>query len=323
MSTSAEFKGDVTKNEKRVRVQVAKFEVEVKEKKELEIGTGSGVPLGDIPVILYYINTLNGEHDLLKALHKIMYGGTGKGTMRKRQLRKFNGFPAEEGKASKIATTMKNSKAWNTKPCKELCQFFDIDCTGDKDTLIERAVEFLMKPKNTGTTELNDEGVPLNRIKVKKIKKRIRVNHSESEEESEDESEDDDESEPEEKEEPVVTKKEKKKKEKKVKKPKKKKAKKEKKSVAAPAPVAVTKAPKGTPSKSGKPKSAKFLYIAARKDAAKIEYPELQGTALAMKLIGEFNSLDADTKASYEKQAAEEKAAWEEAKALADEFADM
>ena len=49
----------------------------------------------------------------------------------------------------------------------------------------------------------------------------------------------------------------------------------------------------------------KALYIAARKEAAKIEYPGLKGTALIMKLISEFNSLDADTKASYEKQAVE------------------
>ena len=99
----------------------------------------------------------------------------------------------------------------------------------------------------------------------------------------------------------------------------KRKAKKSKKSTAPP--TAVSK--KGTSSKSGKPKSAKFLYIADRKDAAKIDYPDLEGTQLAMRLIAEYKALDETKKASYEKLAAEEKKAWEEAAAMAAEFDDL
>ena len=286
MSTSAEIRPS------RERKAVEKYEVEVTEKKDLAIGSGEGTLLSEIPVILYYINNLQGDHDLLKAVHKIMYGGTGTSSMRKRQLRAFNGFPAATD-ASKIAATMTNSKSWKLKPCKDLCQFLDVDDTGDQAALIKSAVDFLMKPHATGNSEVNDEGIPLHRLgKVKKVKKRVRAqNVSDSDDDSEDD-------EPKAKRPKKTTKK---------KKAAKKKEKKKKAAVSKPTSKV------GTPNKSGKPKSAKFLYIQDRKDAAKSEFPELQGAQLAMKLITEFKELDQETKDNYEKRAAEEKAAWEEA----------
>ena len=78
---------------------------------------------------------------------------------------------------------MTNSKSWKpTKCCKEFCQFLDVDHVGDKDVLIQRAVEFLMKPTATNSTELNNEGVPLWRMqKVKKKVKRSRSDDSDDE----------------------------------------------------------------------------------------------------------------------------------------------
>ena len=46
--------------ETRERKATKHFEVVVKEKKEIELGGGSGTKLGEIPVILYYINHLKG-----------------------------------------------------------------------------------------------------------------------------------------------------------------------------------------------------------------------------------------------------------------------
>ena len=288
---------------KRESKKVERYEVEVSEKKELEVGGGNGTALGEIPVILYYINIMNGDHDLLKAVHKIMYGGTGTSSMRKRQIRAFNGFP-KDSDSNKIIQTMTNSKSWKpTKCCKEFCQFLDVDHVGDKDVLIQRAVEFLMKPTAMNSTELNNEGVPLWRMqKVKKKVKRSRSDDS------------DDESSPE-------PKAKKSKKTKKIAK-KKKKDKKKKKS-ASPIATTTAAAKVGTPAKSGKPKSAKFLYLFDRKDAAKVEHPEIGGVELAQMLIKEFNNLDGTQKAQYEKRAADELAAWEEAAAMAAEFDDL
>ena len=55
----AEAKVDAPR-ETRERKATKHFEVVVKEKKEIELGGGSGTKLGEIPVILYYINHLKG-----------------------------------------------------------------------------------------------------------------------------------------------------------------------------------------------------------------------------------------------------------------------
>jgi len=237
-----------------------------------------------------------------------MYGGVGKHSLRKRQLRAFNGFSKEADQQKEIQK-MANSKNWSVKCCKEFCEFLDLDNSGDKEELIQRAVGFLFKPYATNNTECED-GVPSHRVgkQVKtRVKKRV---HAESESESD--ASPPPKKKPKKKSKKVKAKKKEKKKEKK-KSPKKKKS-------TAP-PTAVSK--KGTSSKSGKPKSAKFLYIADRKDAAKIDYPDLEGTQLAMRLIAEYKALDETKKASYEKLAAEEKKAWEEAAAMAAEFDDL
>ena len=57
----------------RERKATKHFEVVVKEKKEIELGGGSGTKLGAIPVILYYINHLNGGKILLFLLDKMLY----------------------------------------------------------------------------------------------------------------------------------------------------------------------------------------------------------------------------------------------------------
>ena len=291
--------------QKRQRKETKRYEVVVKETKELELSAGKGTALGEIPVTVYYIDKMQGDHDLLKAVHKLCYGGTGKKTMRKRQLRAFNGFP-EGTEAANVVQTMSNSKSWKLKCVQEFCQFLDLEHTGDKDELIKQAVDFLMKPHATNNTEVTEDGTPAHRVK-QQIKKRVkkRVRNSDV-----DESSDSDESPAPS---PKKKKKEKKKKEKKAKKPKKAKA------ASAVPPVAK----KGTPSKSGKPKSAKFLYIADRKNAAKTEFPDLQGVQLAQQLIGEFNGLSAGEKAKYEARAAAEQAAYEEALAMAAEFDDL
>jgi hypothetical protein len=246
-----------------------------------------------------------------------MYGGVGKHTMRKRQLRAFNGF-SEEADQQKEIQKMANSKNWSVKCCKEFCEFLDLDNSGDKEELIQRAVGFLFKPYATNNTECED-GIPSHRAgkQVKtRVKKRV---HSESESDSDSDASPPPKKKPKKKTKKVKAKKKEKKKEKK-KSPKKQKS-------TAPttssSSASSSSVKKGTSSKSGKPKSAKFLYIADRKDAAKIDYPDLEGTQLAMRLIAEYKALDETKKASYEKQAAEEKKAWEEAAAMAAEFDDL
>jgi hypothetical protein len=45
----------------------------------------------DLFVVNYYLGYLRSDHDLLKALHMVLYASVGQKTQRKAAIRKFNG----------------------------------------------------------------------------------------------------------------------------------------------------------------------------------------------------------------------------------------
>lgn len=53
---------------------------------------GTGTKLGDIEAIADNLKSIPSDDDLLKALHGVLFGGSGKKTTRKRDIRAFNGF---------------------------------------------------------------------------------------------------------------------------------------------------------------------------------------------------------------------------------------
>jgi hypothetical protein len=80
----------------RDRVAVAKFvpEVAVKETQEELKAEGSGTALGDISIVKEGIEKRKSDDDVLIKLHNLCFGKPGKATVRKRNLRMFNGFAA-------------------------------------------------------------------------------------------------------------------------------------------------------------------------------------------------------------------------------------
>lgn len=266
----------------RKRKQVERFEVEVKEKKELSVGGGSGTALGSIPVVRYYIDHMQGDHDLLKAVHKIFYGGTGKGSMRKRQLRSFNGLE-DKSATSKVEHILSTGKGWRISCIRELCQFFDLDHSGDKDTLIKRAASFVAAPFESGRTELDEEGVPTTRYRGQRKRKRTSSPQR--------------------------------KKQKSVKKAKKKQQKKKKTKSKAKATSS-----KSGPSKSKVrgPRSAKVIFVQEKRSDVMAANPGKDRLELAKIMLRQWDSLDASDRAVYESKAAEEKAAHELAMEMGD-----
>ena len=125
------------------------------EKKGFVVPEGEGTPLGDIEVISWYIEKVPGKHDLLKACHRLFYGSDGPKMQRKKQLRQFKGFPAGSSMEEKLKEKLSKSP-WTVLCLKDLCKFFDLDWkAGDKDQLMERCVNFLMKPTATKMTSLD------------------------------------------------------------------------------------------------------------------------------------------------------------------------
>ena len=191
--------------------------------------------------------------------------------------------------ADAIATEMTKDPAWVLPCLRDLCQFLDLDASGSAAEMIGRVSGFLVEPRKevTKDTPCGDDGVPLHLAKKRRKKKKTSSSRgsSSSRKRSRHSSSSSSSSS-------------------------------QKKAKKAPTPAKSVKKPT-------KPKSAKFLYIQDRKDAAKAANPGMDSTALAMQLISEYKKLPDAEKQKYKARAAAEKAAFEEAQALLAEMEEM
>lgn len=114
---------------------------------KVDIPTGSGTPLGEIPRIDASISRFRNED--LRLLHRLLFKTPGKTTVIKRNVKKFNGFDFKKDSdeyAKKIAAAHK----FEVKQLKSICEMLDLEKKGSKDEIIERIVEFLIEPKDSG-----------------------------------------------------------------------------------------------------------------------------------------------------------------------------
>ena len=254
--------------------------------------------LSSLPAVSYYLKEMPDDHELLEAIYRLAFGRAckGDGAARKRELGAFAGL-GEGRDTTAVAAELRDSPHWKAVNLRDLARFFDCDASGDSAMLVSRAAEFMSKPYKTGRTECSSAGVPLKYAKLNvgvgsksassgKSKKKSSSSKKRSRSSSSSSASSSSSS-------------------------PKKRAKK------APTPV------KSATKKATKPKSAKFLYIQDRKDAAKAAYPTMDSTALAMKLIQEYKALPDNEKQKYQDRAAAEKKAFEEAQALLAEMEEM
>ncbi|MEQ2269189.1 hypothetical protein XENORESO_000981 [Xenotaenia resolanae] len=112
--------------------------------------SGSGDKLGDIPRTNYEINKR--KADELKLLHSILFDRPGKSASVKKNLRLFNGFPFDADSSEftkKREKMLRNSNLNNTK-LKLICTVLDLEKKGTHLDLIDRILNFLIAPKNSG-----------------------------------------------------------------------------------------------------------------------------------------------------------------------------
>uniref|UniRef100_A0A6V1T0V1 HMG box domain-containing protein n=1 Tax=Heterosigma akashiwo TaxID=2829 RepID=A0A6V1T0V1_HETAK len=104
---------------------------------------GSGTALGEIESIKKKLSTVSSDEEVLILTHRLMYGSAGKGTTRKKTLRDFNGFAAEdvEGKKEKL-----NDRKWTIDLLRELCDILCLTKSGKKSELVDAVVDFLASP---------------------------------------------------------------------------------------------------------------------------------------------------------------------------------
>lgn len=91
------------------------------------------------------LNKLEDDHDLLKALHIILYKGPGSKATRKKDIKAFNGYPAGTDVGA-IKSKVEANKKWTVSVLKDACLLLGLEKGGDRDALIARIFDFLMKP---------------------------------------------------------------------------------------------------------------------------------------------------------------------------------
>lgn len=91
------------------------------------------------------LNKLEGDHDLLKALHIILYKGPGAKLTRKKDIRAFNGY-APGTDVNAIKTKVLENKKWTVSVLKDACVLLGLEKGGDREQLVNRLFDFLVKP---------------------------------------------------------------------------------------------------------------------------------------------------------------------------------
>ncbi|KAM9310564.1 protein DEK isoform 1-T3 [Pholidichthys leucotaenia] len=136
---------------KRTKKTVERLDLQApKQKEKLKITDGSGEKLGDIPRTNLQITKMKPAD--LKPLHAILFDRPGKMATIKKNLRLFNGFAFSvdsEQFSKKREKLLKNSNFTNTK-LKVVCGVLDLEKKGTHADLVDRILQFLVAPKNSG-----------------------------------------------------------------------------------------------------------------------------------------------------------------------------
>ncbi|XP_066249759.1 protein DEK-like isoform X2 [Euwallacea similis] len=134
---------------KRERKNVQRFEEDIKkpESTVVEFEEGKGTALGEIPRVEASITRF--KNDDLKYLHKLLFNAVTNKVHFKKNIRKFNGFPFNKDSddyTKKVDSLKKNE----VKVLKTICEILDLSKTGTKEELVEKIMEFLVEPKDSG-----------------------------------------------------------------------------------------------------------------------------------------------------------------------------
>lgn len=136
---------------KRERKNVQRFEEGKKsEPSKVDFEEGSGTPLGEIPRVEASITRFKNED--LKFLHRLLFKVQGNNKLFKKNIRKFNGFPFDKD-SEEYKKKVETLKKAETKVLKTTCEILDLAKTGNKDDLVDRIMEFLIEPKDSGKSK--------------------------------------------------------------------------------------------------------------------------------------------------------------------------
>ncbi|KAL6489057.1 hypothetical protein MHYP_G00027980 [Metynnis hypsauchen] len=147
-SKSRIYQGEIIEG-KREKKTVQRLDMQMpkpKEKPKIE-SIGKGDKLGDIARVNHAIGRLKAP--LLKPLHKILYDRPGAVSSLRKHLRLFNGFPFEIDSDSYNKKREKMTRLPKVQ-LKTICQILDLERSGNQVVLVDRVMQFLVNPTNSG-----------------------------------------------------------------------------------------------------------------------------------------------------------------------------
>ncbi|KAH3773489.1 hypothetical protein DPMN_174850 [Dreissena polymorpha] len=137
---------------KRERKKVERMSDIMKESldaKPVEILEGKGRALGDIPFIEHKISRAKPED--LKLLYRVLFRKPGKQLEHRKHIRQFSRFPfpkTDEEYKKRLEILKKLSFTKNM--IQHCCEIIDVPRSGNKEELIDRLMEWLEKPADSG-----------------------------------------------------------------------------------------------------------------------------------------------------------------------------
>ena len=152
--------GSVTDLGKRVSKQTVRTyetaNIHAREKKALVIVDGKGEKLGSITYFTSMLSKLKGDHDLLKAFHRLLYGSIGDNTKRKSNIKSFSGFEDGDNEAAMTnrKTKLGAAKVWTMPALKELSTLLGQEKSGTKEQVVDRIIKFLACPSKEKMTKV-------------------------------------------------------------------------------------------------------------------------------------------------------------------------
>jgi len=120
-------------------------------KKVVATADGKGIKLSENPHFCKELEKYKSDNEVCKALHSLMYNVPGKKTEIKKNLRAFSGFSADTSVETVKTKVGDKKKLWTVSLLKTSLGLFGLERGGDRDTLVERLVDYIAEPAFTKT----------------------------------------------------------------------------------------------------------------------------------------------------------------------------
>ncbi|KAK7489462.1 hypothetical protein BaRGS_00019261 [Batillaria attramentaria] len=117
------------------------------DRKKVEIPEGAGVKLGDCPRVEFKLAHTKAME--LKPLHRLLFNRAGSTTEVKKNIRQFSGYTFAKGD-KEYEKRVASMNKMTIPQLKHVCEVLDIERSGAKPVVIERIMDFLMKPHSSG-----------------------------------------------------------------------------------------------------------------------------------------------------------------------------